>query len=338
MLYRLRLLGLLELFVGALRLCRAGRTLTLSLLPGLLSSAALAITFADKPAAPSVAWTSAQTANSVDCEMHGANLTLVYIGQCQDGVPHGRGLLLSMDKGIEGAKMDRGSPYARVPVATLQDVQAYAERARYLLAFHRIAWTPDNFGQYPGPHSSGATAVAAQFIAQWAERDSDGLVARARDAQRQATARAQTVAWAAYRQRASHGELTASLSQWQGVASAEQQAEAERIAAQRLRQEYDRDFAAIQGEDSARRFISTYAGYDPDRRLPQARERQAAYALATRRQAEAQADAEAAKRRREAANPVCMAQKQSCMAQCASWSNDSARWRCEFGCERIRCD
>jgi hypothetical protein len=64
----------------------------------------------------------------------------------------------------------------------------------------------------------------------------------------------------------------------------------------------------------------------------------AAYAQERRRQAEAEAQAEAAKRRREAANPVCMAQKQSCMAQCAVYADDSARWRCEFACERIRCD
>ena len=254
------------------RLRQTLRTLLTGLLASVVSTATLAITFADKPAEPDVTWVSAQRPNSVDCEMQGANGSLVYIGPCQNGAPHGRGLLLSADKGIEGVKMDRGTPYTRVPVALLQDVQAHAERAGYLLAYQRIGWTPDNFGYSPDPNGSQATAVAQQFIGQWGTRDPDNLVAGAREAMARATARAQVVTWAYYRERASSADVTNSLRQWKGVATAEQVAEAERIAAQRLRQEYDRDFAAIGGEQSAARFVSTYASSDPDLRLPVARQ------------------------------------------------------------------
>jgi hypothetical protein len=313
--------------------------LLLGMLLSLVSPTARAITFANGPAEPEVSWVSAQRPHTVDCEMRGANGRFVYIGPCQNGLPHGRGLLLSADKGIEGVKMDRGTPYARVPHAALQDVQTHVERARYLLAFHRIGWSPDGFGQVPGPNGSKVSAAAQQFIAQWGERDPDGLVAEAKEAMAQATVRAQAQAWGYFRQSDTGADdIQYRLREWEGVASAEQMAEARQIAAQRLRRAYDRDFAAIQGERSAALFVQAYAGYDPDGRLPQARARLAAYAQERRRQAEAEAQAEAAKRRREAANPVCMAQKQSCMAQCAVYADDSARWRCEFACERIRCD
>ena len=144
--------------------------------------------------------------------------------------------------------------------------------ARYLLAYQHIGWTPDNFGYSPDTNGSQATAVAQQFIGQWGTRDPDNLVAGAREAMARATARAQVVTWAYYRERASSADVTNSLRQWKGVATAEQVAEAERIAAQRLRQEYDRDFAAIGGEQSAARFVSTYASSDPDLRLPVARQ------------------------------------------------------------------
>ena len=128
--------------------------------------------------------------------------------------------------------------------------------ARYLLAYQHIGWTPDNFGYSPDTNGSQATAVAQQFIGQWGTRDPDNLVAGAREAMARATS----------------ADVTNSLRQLKGVATAEQVAEAERIAAQRLRQEYDRDFAAIGGEQSAARFVSTYASSDPDLRLPVARQ------------------------------------------------------------------
>jgi hypothetical protein len=297
---------------------------------------AQAITFAD--AAPPQAWVSVQTAHSPACEMATANQQRLFIGQCQDQLPHGRGLLVSADKGIEGAKLDRGAVHLQVKPELLQGVEALLPRARYLHAFYRIQWTDPRLGPMPGPQDSEVVKAARQFIREWSDSDPDGLVLRAQAALQQAVQATHDQAWQQVQARGGVDELDRFLTQWRGQPQAGDLSAAQALRAQRFRQAYDQDFKDIDSSRSAQRFAQRYASEDPDKRLPRARQMQAEYEAQAQRAAEAQARAEAAKRAREAANPQCMAQRQSCLSQCAVYANDSARWRCEFVCERIRCD
>jgi len=297
---------------------------------------ARAITFADEKPAP--AWRSIQTPNATACEMAAGNGQAVYIGQCQGALPHGRGLLITPAKGIEGAKMDQGTAHLQVKPELLQGVQDLLPRARYLQAFYGVQWTPPRLGTLPGPQDSQVVKAAQLFIGQWGAADPDGLVLQAQATLKQAVSQAHAQALAHVQARASVDEVDQYLALWRGQPDAGDLQAVQAIRAQRFRQAYDQDFKDIDSRHTAQRFIQRYAGEDPDKRLPRARQMQATYEAEAQRAAEAQARAESAKRAREAANPQCMAQRQSCLSQCAVYSNDSARWRCEFVCERIRCD
>lgn len=308
-----------------------------------LAVPALAIDFSDAPAKPSVSWVSAQTPHSVGCEMAGQNARMLYIGQCQDGLPHGRGLLLSLAKGIEGAKAERGELYLRVPVQTMQGLQAYQARAHYLFAYQLTRWTDDGFkwSEMPTPTESKVLPQVAEFLRVWGESDPDQLAPLARQAAAQASERAQGITWAYLRARANSVQIARALQEWKSAANAERLAEAEVLYRQRWRQEYDNSFAGITNERSAADFVGTYAGNDPDRRVPKASALQASYAAATRREREARDATRAAKEAREAANPVCMAQKRSCDAMCPGLSDkglNSPRDNCWYECSKIRCD
>jgi hypothetical protein len=271
------------------------------------------------------------------------NVRLLYIGQCEAGLPHGRGLLLSPEKGIEGAKAERGEVYQRAAVSTMQGLQAYAARADYLLAFQRTQWTEDNFGgqRMPGPTASAVLPHVNSFLSAWGDRDPDQLAPRAREAAERARLRAQGITWAYLHAQGYSTHIAQALREWKSASSPERLAEAEALYRQRWRQEYDSEFANIASESSAERFVGTYAANDPDRRVPKARELQAKYAAEIARERQARDAARSAKAAREAANPVCMAQKRTCEAQCEGMSDrglNSPRSDCRFQCSLIRCD
>ncbi|MCK6376636.1 MAG: hypothetical protein L6Q69_21430 [Zoogloea sp.] len=298
-------------------------------------STASAIEFVDQKPAPS--WRNIQTPSSMACEMSTAGGRQLYVGQCQNALPHGRGLLITHAKGIEGAKMDKGTAYQLSKPELLQDTQQYAARAVYLYGFHRINWTEDRFNRMPAPMDSAQIPVAQQFISIHAASDTDGLVEQARQAIRQATARAHVRAWRYVEAAASSAEVASYIRDWNGQPDAGDMGPAEAIRRQRFRAEYDQAFRHIGDIRSAHAFIDTYAGNDPDGRLPDARAKLVAFEAEARRVAEMKARERAAFEAREAANPVCVAQRKTCVAQCQVWG-DSARWRCEAACERIRCD
>lgn len=310
--------------------------LAVILLLGLLRLApAQAITFVDEKPAP--VWRNIQTPNSTACEMASANGQALYVGQCQGALPHGRGLLITPAKGIQGAKMDKGVAFALSPPELLQDTRVYDARAAYLQGFHRIGWTEERFDSLPAPMDSPLIPVAQQFIGLYTHNDPDGLVPLARQLVRQATARAHAKAWQYVETLASSGEVARYIHQWQGQPDATDMARAEAIGRQRWRGEYDQAFQRVDDIRSAQVFIGTYANQDPDQRLPAVRKKLAAYEAEAREMAELKARARAAFLAREAANPACVAQRKTCLAQCQGWG-ESTRFRCEVACESIRCD
>jgi hypothetical protein len=179
--------------------------------------------------------------------------------------------------------------------------------------------------------------MAQQFIGIFAANDVDGLVLQARQLIRQATARAHAKAWQFVQTAASSDDVARYIRLWQGQPDAGDMDRAQAIGRQRWRSEYDLAFGQVDDMHSARAFIGTYAVRDPDRRLPAVRDKLAAYEAEARRVAEAKARARTAFEAREAANPTCVAQRKTCLAQCAGWG-DSTRFRCELACESIRCD
>lgn len=112
---------------------------------------------------------------------------------------------------------------------------------------------------------------------------------------------------------------------------------AEAIGRQRFRAEYDQAFRRINDLYSAQAFVGTYAGNDPDTRLPAVRQKLAVYEQERRERIEAESRARAAFQAREAANPLCVVQRKTCLSQCVG-HGDSTRSRCEIACESIRCD
>ncbi len=306
----------------------------------LMGLPAAAITFSDSASKSQANWRSVQTAHSMGCEMYGQSSPMLYVGQCQDGLPHGRGLLIVPQQAIQGAKAERGEIYHRSPPEHLQGVQTYLGRAQYLQAFYATQWASDSFGheRMPGPTTSAVVPLVVEFLRRWGAQDPDQLAPRADAAAERARQRAQSITWDYLRAHATAYEIEKARQEWAAVSAPGLLAEAQALHRQRWRQEYDDAFARIGSARSAERFVDAYASNDPDRRVPKARELQARYAAADARAQQAQDAARAARAAREAANPVCMAQKRTCEAQCEGMRVHDARMSCLATCMGIRCD
>lgn len=190
-----------------------------------------AITFVDGKPAP--VWRGIQTPHSTACEMSAANGQQIYIGQCQNAWPHGRGVLVTPAKGIQGAKMDKGVAYLLSEPELLQDTRAYDARAAYLQAFHRIGWTEDSFDRLPAPMDSQLIPVARQFIGIIAANDVDGLVLQTRQLIHQATARAHAKAWQFVQTAVNSDDAARYIGLWQGRPDAGDMDRAQAIGRQR---------------------------------------------------------------------------------------------------------
>lgn len=165
---------------------------------------------------------------------------LVYMGNCVDKLPHGRGILLAGRK-LFFVKFNSGREFERS--ANWQDpsVAAYRAAAEYQWAWHGIFVASKQFeADMPGPADSPTFVAATSFLARYGTQASQVERDAAQQEANKATAAALELATRVLRSGAS-ARLTAEfLRKWplgQGPVSPALRAEAETLLTQRVTQE-----------------------------------------------------------------------------------------------------